>query len=293
MRAYPYPLRDWRDPEQYPQGKDLDARGWAWEFLRRNPEYQRLWDLFDSLPDYLPCDDGSGFSTNKIGKWRGAPPLGGFRFFEDGAGWYADPEPIPSEHENEYYDRCPDGEVLPFADYLMRRFKLIPAPLSPLEDLREYHVFSDAWGDDSLPPWEYEIGRPAPELHEHIHEWGEQLDALASDHTKVAILFDLRYPIEEQVRLAGDMLSERKESLKADPVWPLGPTIRKPKIQANEFRRYVRLLDAIAAGAPTEEIAAALYPHTPNGYPDRAGNRRVSKDRRKAETIRDVQYWRL
>jgi hypothetical protein len=31
---------DWRDPEQYRDLLDLDRPGWAWEWLRRNPDYQ-------------------------------------------------------------------------------------------------------------------------------------------------------------------------------------------------------------------------------------------------------------
>lgn len=32
-------LPDWRDPEQYRHLLDLDRAGWAWEWLRRNPDY--------------------------------------------------------------------------------------------------------------------------------------------------------------------------------------------------------------------------------------------------------------
>lgn len=31
---------DWRDPEQYPDPHTTSMLQWAWEFLRRNPEYQ-------------------------------------------------------------------------------------------------------------------------------------------------------------------------------------------------------------------------------------------------------------
>jgi hypothetical protein len=34
---------DWRDPAQYPHPRDCSLRHWAWEFLRRNPEYRSLW----------------------------------------------------------------------------------------------------------------------------------------------------------------------------------------------------------------------------------------------------------
>ena len=30
---------DWRDREQYRHMLDLDRAGWAWEWLRRNPDY--------------------------------------------------------------------------------------------------------------------------------------------------------------------------------------------------------------------------------------------------------------
>ena len=37
------PLIDWRRPETYENIRDLDAVGFAWEYLRRNPDYQRVY----------------------------------------------------------------------------------------------------------------------------------------------------------------------------------------------------------------------------------------------------------
>ena len=34
----------WRDPDQYRFAKGLDHAGWAWEFLRRSPEYQGAYE---------------------------------------------------------------------------------------------------------------------------------------------------------------------------------------------------------------------------------------------------------
>ena len=34
-------MPDWRDAAQYPRDRSL--RQWAWEFLRRNPEYRAAW----------------------------------------------------------------------------------------------------------------------------------------------------------------------------------------------------------------------------------------------------------
>jgi hypothetical protein len=39
------PKRNWRRDTDYEFTKDLDLNGWAWEFLRRNPEYRNDWEI--------------------------------------------------------------------------------------------------------------------------------------------------------------------------------------------------------------------------------------------------------
>ena len=34
-------MPDWRNEDDYERTKTLSAEGWAWEFLRRNPEYRK------------------------------------------------------------------------------------------------------------------------------------------------------------------------------------------------------------------------------------------------------------
>lgn len=41
--SYPLPWLNWRSNEAYDYTSGLPRRGWAWEFLRRNPGYQRDW----------------------------------------------------------------------------------------------------------------------------------------------------------------------------------------------------------------------------------------------------------
>jgi hypothetical protein len=52
---------NWRDPAQYPDWRDCSLRQWAWEFLRRNPEYRAAWraciePFYD--PAFRPQDVG-------------------------------------------------------------------------------------------------------------------------------------------------------------------------------------------------------------------------------------------
>jgi hypothetical protein len=46
-------LPDWRDPSQYPDSA-ASRLDWAWQFLRRNPGYQKLW-LERVAPTYNPA----------------------------------------------------------------------------------------------------------------------------------------------------------------------------------------------------------------------------------------------
>ena len=44
--------RNWRDPTNYRYLSDLNPAGLAWEFLRRNPEYQREVAASDPADDH-------------------------------------------------------------------------------------------------------------------------------------------------------------------------------------------------------------------------------------------------
>ena len=49
-------MPDWDDAKAYPKPKDLSWRQWAWQFLRRNPEYQGDYENWRALLDTLPAD---------------------------------------------------------------------------------------------------------------------------------------------------------------------------------------------------------------------------------------------
>jgi hypothetical protein len=48
--AAPDWLPDWADVSKYPEPEKATPRVWAWEFLRRNPEYQKVWEQLAKLP---------------------------------------------------------------------------------------------------------------------------------------------------------------------------------------------------------------------------------------------------
>ena len=56
---------DWRRPETYETIRDLDAVGFAWEYLRRNPDYQRAY--FQSSREITTIGHYSFVATSALG----------------------------------------------------------------------------------------------------------------------------------------------------------------------------------------------------------------------------------
>jgi hypothetical protein len=84
---------DWRDPAQY--SRDRSLRQWAWEFLRRNPEYRAAW-----REHIEPCYDPA------------------FRFQDQGVGLVGPAHGVPADKQAE----------------LVHRFGLDSFPPSPNDD---------------------------------------------------------------------------------------------------------------------------------------------------------------
>lgn len=50
----PYPIKNWENLNEYPHPKETSREQWAWEFLRRNPNYQEdYFEYKNSPPDLL------------------------------------------------------------------------------------------------------------------------------------------------------------------------------------------------------------------------------------------------
>jgi hypothetical protein len=62
--------KNWRNKVDYEFTNYLDIEGWAWEFLRRNPEYQQDWE--EELPKYLTRE--SDYRSNP--KYKDSPVFG-------------------------------------------------------------------------------------------------------------------------------------------------------------------------------------------------------------------------
>ena len=65
----PYPIKNWKDAKEYPSPIKMKGVALAWEFLRRNPEYQRD---FDSIPKIKK--EYSWYKKEILERWFLNPP---------------------------------------------------------------------------------------------------------------------------------------------------------------------------------------------------------------------------
>ncbi|MDQ3564748.1 MAG: DUF2285 domain-containing protein [Pseudomonadota bacterium] len=278
-------LPDWKDEAAY--SKQLTPRGWAWEFLRRNPEYQSDYQVFSQLPD---AEDG-----RLTGKWKGSPWPGGRCDY-----FYCDPPALPGELFEDYRVRTRNEyEVIPWADHIVEKWELYP-PHNPAD--ARYGPAKTWWlfyADDRseevhfCPPVSREralethpdaIDAELPILWwfpNNLEEQGLRVcwdrasleGGLESWHSP-PIVFDLRRSIEAQLR---EILNELREAREVR-------VTRAARIEGDHiYRTYLRLLDAELSGASRGEMAEILYPENP-------GADTVSKALSTAKKLRDCGY---
>ena len=70
-KQYPFAIKDWKKPEQYPDSNAMSKQELAWEFIRRNPDYQSNYDdLKDSEWQISPDETAKDWAEWKAGSPR-------------------------------------------------------------------------------------------------------------------------------------------------------------------------------------------------------------------------------
>lgn len=213
-------MRNWKNPDDYRFTERLSRELWAWEFLRRNPDYQRDWAWFWSTWQALEAEYGS-------------PPN------RDFIRWKSDPRAYVIENgEGVCYgsDSCKvDGEKILIECWLGAKWGFYKFPLDPATDepsvgeqlaWREVAVAIEQFGPD-------DIGRITP------------------DGPEVVLGFDLTLPLKEQLEAAKTWLVARQHRLRKE-----GAILMKSiSAQRDYLTLCLRTLDALSQGAGEDEIA--------------------------------------
>lgn len=211
---------DWRDAACYAFEPPLTREEWAWQFLRRNPEYRRDYAWFITTWQALEAD-------------YGAPPERDFfRWKQDPRAWRAESELAGCASQT-----CPgENDRVLIECWMGAKWGLRKFPLAP-EVVRPKPGESLDWREQPV-----EVAEPAD---------GE---LLSSSPGKMALVFDLTLPLAGQLQDARIRLIARRRALEQAGRLP-GRNIRAA---APRWTVWLRLLDGADAGARMHELASVL-----------------------------------
>lgn len=166
---------DWRQATDYAFAPRLDAAGWAWQFLRRNPEYRADYRWFIATWQHLEAD-------------YGVPPLRDFfRWKQDPRAWRAESEIACGA------EICPgEGDRILIECWMGARWGFRKFPVDPAIDFPEDLT------------WREQPGAVIPLAP------GE---AAPGDETGTTLTFDLALPLDLQLEAARRHLAAARHKL--------------------------------------------------------------------------------
>jgi hypothetical protein len=238
---------DPRDGAAYPSPDSTSPSQWAWELLRRRPDYRKAWsEIVEPF-----CDPKTG-EPDEARIMRAQ----NLELYVDSRGYVRPDVTLPP-----YVKLSPDGKKLNMThplQELANRFRLI------------------RFGPGHLDPRRSE----GPSFSTRVvkaHPWGADGPTLVRtqlEHGEVLIRFNVSWPLNmqlENARLALERYAQRPRPEKR-PRWDAFPV-------------YLRMLDAEAAGLSDAEAATILFPDATNVYPDYDGKKKVSNARQSARRL--------
>lgn len=252
-------LPDCRDEGAYPAPHDLNLTSWAWQFLRRNPEYQRNVADWHELckssptPGFLPSLD------------------------EDTRFWVADPPFKPGETYEEYWKRVKIHRgIKPLRKVLREKWGCWPRAL-----------FS---GDTLADPADSEA------RVEFVTQETRFIDGDPRYNQRAAVVHPRAWDVWVPVNLQWDIglqLERRKSALKdlvKSKIQVAGLVTTQKRLTRESYPKYLRVLDAEVAGYSPGETARILLPNTDDCYPGYFASNSIRDWQVAAKRLRDGDY---
>lgn len=245
---------DWKDDSVYPDPDNTSPEQWAWEFKRRNSDYQKDYELLQTVE----AENSQAITTPYgFGKWAYVPP------------------PALNESKEQYDERIlrkngGSNELIPLDKYLTEKWGL--------------------WGDMVDPKKDYyEEIRILGSTHVRLIGQKEEFDNLGNPdfpydisgcfekENEVLLAFDLGQPIPKLIDDAKSLLEMLQDETKLKP--------KSKKAHPKLYPTYLRVLDANNSEATVKEMARIIYPKIDNEYPDFKGNQHIRDNLKAAEKL--------
>lgn len=254
---------DWRNPADYPVLKKTSAGIWAWEFLRRNPLYRANWARLKKVYSEIDGENEGIF-----------------------------PHELPDGIMDDY-----DCEPAPLAGETYNEYKLRTGGWISCHTLES--SFQRKWGIDYIKSPDEGYGYGWPIFFKTTSLKGMPFFACDTPGKKwensqfspeqlgeIAIMFDVKLPIDAQLKRAARGLKSWRSFLKRDH----GLEVIEPRNHTDKFHTYLRILDAHEAGVDIKEMGNQLFPLIANDYPDYARDKTLRNMLKAAKRYRDKDY---
>ena len=245
---------DWKNKADYAITNELSYAGWAWEFLRRSETYQQAWKQYSDSAAKLEEEFGEGWRANKEA-WCFEPPREKGESIEvwcrrsmrtgHGDSKFSGPLNVLAAREFHLVDM---HSPLRQFDCEVRFFEPVelPARLFLSDDFERF--VTDV---ENIDP-----------VDGHVRDI-----YTAVDDQYGVIVFDLGRELNAQWKVAKNLLLENG-----------GKIPRKPKIQAELWTSYLRMLDGKRLGATNADLADVFFPDPgPNDHPEEQVAERLKK----------------
>jgi hypothetical protein len=108
-----------------------------------------------------------------------------------------------------------------------------------------------------------------------------KIDRVFKDY-EVGYIFDMRLPLEEQFERALASAKQFQKHRAKNDIF----TVETKKVRADKYITYLRLLDAVDAGATQNDIITTLFSNIENEYPDYKARKKYDNQIKAAEAMR-------
>ncbi|MBF0383932.1 MAG: hypothetical protein HQL69_23190 [Magnetococcales bacterium] len=245
-------LPDWTDPEAYPDPKKTSLQQWAWEFLRRNPEYQRDYKKSCTMPCYAEIEANQSVP-------------GGLE------GFFCNPPALPGELKIDYLDRVGTGKINDYEASVAEKYGITSLMIDPADP---DGIFMTGLKTQYLPCL---FVSETEDLQATI---GLKPDSVE----EVVFKINLSWKVEPQLQYIKERLNKIEQYLKKQ-----GKISSGKRNSTKLYQEYLRVLDAEASGASVREMSTTLVPDKP--YSDPGDDDQTIKNYLKAaKKLRDYNY---
>lgn len=265
------PISDYKNEKNYIYNKDTSMWQWAFEFLRRNHDYQNdvqyYLDVCNSVVDgfnpFLPPD----LEIKQLENY--------YERLDEMVRHY-EPPIKEGETENEWWVRLASekqsGKSTPLNIWLAAKWGLSDL-FYPYSEFSLSNVsFKDAASKVTIAG----------------HGWfADKKNTLVSAADKQAFVINYNLPLLPQLAAIKSYAVRYKQWLTKELNLKPQPNIRN---RSKLYNIYLRCLDAADSGLSESQMAKIICPHKSNNYPDYYGTKTISDYLDAAKKLRDHSY---